>query len=147
MAEQSVTAANVAIDSTSEKQGQIVDGGATITAGQVLYKDSADSEYKLVDANNGSAATALASAVAVSGGADGQEMVVATRGASINCGFTTTSGEVYCASSTDALTVNGNAGGICLHSDLGSGDRAVVLFVGTGTAVVKLLFEDAGVIA
>lgn len=147
MAEQSVTAANVEVDSTSAKQGVIVTGGATITAGQALYKDSADSEYKLADADDGSAATALPSAISVSGGADGQEMVIATRGASINCGFTTASGEVYALSSTDVGTVNGSAGGICLHSDLGSEDRAVVLFVGTGTAVVELLFEDAGVIA
>lgn len=145
MAEQSVTAANVEVASSSEKQGVIVQGGATITAGQVLYKDSADNEYKLADAD--AAATAGASAIAVSGGADSQQMVVATRGATINCGFTTAIGEAYCLSSSDVGTVGGSAGGICLLSDLGSGDAVVLLFMGNGTAEVKLLFESAGTIA
>lgn len=106
-----------------------VRGGAAITAGQVVYKNTATNEHELADADTDTASEVAG--VAISDGQDGRDMLIAPPGAVYNCGFTTTAGTIYVLSTT--------AGGIAPEADLASGDYVVVLFVGNGTAIVELI--------
>lgn len=109
--------------------------GATVTAAQPVYKDTADNEYKLGDAD--ALATAAVEGLALTNGYDGKEGLIAVRGSQMNVGATTAAGIPYCV---------GLAGGdIVPYTDLASGDFPNILFWGTGTAVVTLICEASPV--
>ena len=86
--------------------------GATISAGQTVYLDTADSKYKLADANL-SAAAAAAKGIAVTPGVDTGYGYVATGGSIVLVGTTMAIGEHY--------SVGATAGDIVPNSDLTSG--------------------------
>lgn len=133
MADITVTAANVLKAAGGTVIG--VTAGGTVTAGQLVYKDTADSdEYKAADAD--AQATAALAGIALNGGADGQPIDVLTSG-NINPGGTVTVGEVYCVSTT--------AGGIAPHSDLLTGDFVSILGIGTTTSNIKVDISVSGV--
>lgn len=136
MADLSITAANVKWNSgTPTQKGN---GGAAITAGQVLYQLAADNELYLADADTDAASEVKG--VAMSDGQNGREMLYAPKGANVNIGATTTAGKIYVLSTT--------AGGIIAVDDVAApttGDYVVVLFVGTGTANVDLILEKGSV--
>lgn len=126
MADVSVTAASVVKTSTTT----ILEGtaGATITAGQPLYKDSADS-YKLKLADADVLASSVCVGLSLHGASSGQPLKYATRGdVTFNSAFTV--GQVYVASV--------NAGGIAPYSDLASGDYVSILGVATTATNLKL---------
>lgn len=127
MAALTVTAANV-----TRVDGSTVDGvgGATITAGQACYYDSASGKWKLAQ-DDGTAEEAGASGVgvALNGAADGQPIKIQTSG-TYNAGATVTVGQVYCVA--DA------AGDIVPYGDLASTDRVTILGVGTTAARILL---------
>lgn len=133
MADVSVTAASV-VPSTDT---QVADGvaGATITAGQTVYLDSATSTYKLADAN-ASSTTAATVGIAMNGASAGQYLKVATTG-TITPGFTVTTGEIYVQSAT--------AGGIAPKADLASGHYPVIIGIGTSASLLKLSMFRGGV--
>ena len=134
MADVSVTATSVAPVSGSTLYA---DGflGATVTAGQTLYYDSATTSYKLADAN-ASSTTAAVAGIALNGGVSGQPVKVAI-GGTITAGFTVTAGAVYVQSAT--------AGGIAPVADLASGHYPVIVGIGTSASVLKLSFFAGGV--
>lgn len=134
MSDLSITAASV-IAGTGART---VNGtaGATITAGQVVYLDSADNEYKLADCDSATAAVRSPAGLALHGAADGQPLEVLTRGP-VTIGATMTAGLTYYLSQ--------NPGGICPIGDLGSGDYRTIIGVATSTTVLDVLFHESGV--
>lgn len=130
MSDLSITAANVLAGPNARKRTGIA--GATITAGQTIYEDTADSsKFKLAD-NNASAITAKCVGIALHGASAGQPLTVVYEDDDLTVGSTLSIG-VYTLSST--------AGGICPVADLASGNYPVVLFVAKSTskAVMKLV--------
>jgi hypothetical protein len=88
-----------AVRPTANTQFSKVAYGATISAGQPLYLDSTDSEYKLADANL-SAAGAAVKGIAMTPGVDGGYGIIATSGSIILVGTTMAVGETYYAGAT-----------------------------------------------
>lgn len=133
MADLTITAASVAFASGSKRTGT---AGATITAGQAVYLDSADGKYKLADANSGTAAARSPVGIALHGSLNGQPLTVQTAG-SITIGATMTAGVAYYLSAT--------AGGICPVADLTTGAYPTVLGMASSTTVLKLGIQESGV--
>jgi hypothetical protein len=134
MAALSITAANVKwIGGTRPR---IVKGGATGTRGQVVYKDSADNEHKLADAD--ALATAAAAGILVTDMNDGGDCLIAVPGSRINIGATATAGVAYVA---DEET----PGAIVPLADITTGDFSNLLFWGEGSANVTLVLAAAPV--
>lgn len=128
MADLTITAANV--QQASDAEVEHGTAGATITAGQTVYKDTTDSDkWKLAD-NDDTAAKAEATGIALVNCADGQPISVIRRG-DIDLGATLTVGEIYVLSST--------AGGIAPEADLVTNDFVTVL--GIATAADNLSFK------
>ena len=133
MADLTITAANVRAGSGAK----IVNGtaGASVTAGQVVYLDSSDNEYKLADNDSATAAVRSVAGIALHASGDGQPLAVLTKGP-ITIGATTAVGTVYCLSST--------AGGICPSADIASGDYNTVIGIGASTTVIEVQLLAAG---
>lgn len=106
--------------------------GATVTAGQPVYKDAGDgNKLKPADAD-ASEAAAAAVGIAVNDAADEQPVTYITRG-NLVTDATTVKGAIY--------IVSGNAGGIAPAADLASGDYTTLLAVAsdtTGTLAVHI---------
>jgi len=134
MADLTITAASV-IAGTGAKS---VSGtaGATITAGQTVYLDSADNEYKLADCDSATEAVRSPVGIALHGASDGQPLKVHTKGL-ITIGATMTAGATYYLSQ--------NAGGICPIADLGSGDYRTIIGIATSTTVLDVQIIESGV--
>jgi hypothetical protein len=134
MADLVITAANVLAGSGAKKVAGTA--GATITAGQVVYLDSADSEYKLADADSATAAVRSPAGIALHGASDGQPLTILSKGP-ITIGATVTAGVAYYLSPT--------AGGICPVADLLTGDYPTVLGLATSATVIEVDIQEAGV--
>jgi hypothetical protein len=126
MADLTITAANVKkTDSTLITEGI---AGATVTAGQPVYKDSTASN-KLKPADADVLASAAAVGIALHGASADQPLKYAT-GGNLTLGAVMTAGAVYVVSTT--------AGGIAPVADLGSGDFVTLLGIATSTSNLKL---------
>lgn len=116
-----------AVRPTSNTVSSLVQYGATISAGQPVYLDAADSKYKLTD-SNASAATAAVKGIAMTPGVDAGYGYVATGGSIILVGTTMAVGESYYVGAT--------AGTIVPDADLTTGDY--VSRIGTGASATQL---------
>jgi hypothetical protein len=126
MADLTITVADVKkTDSTSIAEGI---AGATITAGQPVYKDSTASN-KLKPADADVLASAAAVGIALHGASADQPLKYATSG-NLTLSAVMTAGAVY--------VVSTNAGGIAPVADLGSGDYVTLLGIATSTTNLKL---------
>lgn len=128
MADLSITAANVKHKSGPKGSGL---AGATITAGQALYLDTADNRLKLADAD------ALASSrfvgVALHGASAEQPLDYAAPGAVVDLGAGTQS-LIY--------IVSGTAGGLSPHTDTttpASGEYLTVATVCMGNSLHRVV--------
>ncbi|MGE0178984.1 MAG: hypothetical protein AB7O91_04085 [Sphingomonas sp.] len=134
MADISITAANVIAGANAiVKHGS---AGATITAGQVLYRDPADGTYKLADNNSATAAVRSPKGIALNGASAGQPLAVLTEG-DITIGGTLTAGVAYYLSDTP--------GGICPVADLASGEYPSLIGIAESTTVLSVKFQESGV--
>lgn len=134
MADLSITAANVIRGSNAQiEHGQ---AGETITAGQVVYRDSADGEYKLADADSATAAVRSPRGIALNGASDGQPMTI-LRSGDVTIGATLTPGVSYYLSD--------DPGGIAPYADLATGDYPVVIGIAKSASVLAVKFNEAGV--
>lgn len=133
MSDLSITAANVVAGGGARLAHGTA--GATITAGQVVYRDPTTGKYMLADNDSATAAAIDAAGIALNGAADKQPLAVATRGP-VTIGATLTAGTDYWLSST--------AGGICPRADLGAGDTAVLIGVATSTSVLEVDIRNSG---
>jgi hypothetical protein len=124
-----ITAANVAAGANAKKKTGIA--GATITAGMVLYEDSAAS-FVLKGAASGAVNTSNVVGIALNGGGIGQPITYVVEDDDFTVGATVVIGTTYVLSAT--------AGLIALDSDIVAGYKAV-LFVPKSTtkAVLKIV--------
>lgn len=134
MADLTITAANVLAGSGATKVAGTA--GATITAGQAVYLDTSDNEYKLADCDHATAAVRAPAGLALNGASDGQPLTVLT-GGPITIGATVTAGVAYYLSPT--------AGGICPVADVLSGDYPTILGIATSATVLDVKIHSAGV--
>lgn len=134
MADLTITAANVVAGSGARTAAGTA--GATITAGQVVYLDSASSTYKLADCDSATAAVRSPAGIALNGASSGQPIDVLTSGP-ITIGATLTAGVAYYLSAT--------AGGICPVADLAAGDYPTIIGIATSTSVLSVKIHESGV--
>ena len=134
MTDLSITAANVVRGSTAEIEHGTA--GATITAGQAVYRDSADGEYKLADSDSATAAIRVPRGIALNGGSDGQPLTIIKSGP-VTIGATMTAGVAYYLSDTP--------GGIAPVGDLTTGDYPCLLGIATSTTVFEVKIISSGV--
>lgn len=125
-----------AVRPTSDTKSQLVKYGATISAGQPLYLDSADNEHKLCD-NNASAATATIKGIAMTPGVDGGYGLMAVSGSIILVGTTAAVGETYYAGAT--------AGEIVPDADVATGNYISRIGTAESATQIKLAIEYTGV--
>jgi hypothetical protein len=111
--------------------------GATISAGQSVYQDSADSKWKPADAN-ASATTAAAKGIAVTPGVDGGYGIVATGGGVILVGATMVVGTTY--------NVGSVTGSIVPNADLATGDYVTTLGVASTSTQLDLSIKATGIV-
>ena len=131
MASITVTPASVAKVSGNTKT---VTSGATITAGQAIYKDTADgNKYKA--AINSALASCEAEGIALNGASNGQPVEMQMDGI-IAIGGTVVVGTTY--------VVGGTAGAIAPNGDLTSGKYKTLIGVGNTTARIDLAIKASG---
>lgn len=130
-----ITAANVVSGSGS----RVLHGtaGATITAGQVLYLDTATSSYKLADTDSATAAVRSPAGVALNAAASGQPIAVHVSGP-LTVGATVAVGDVY--------FLSGTAGGIAPAADVAAGDYPCILGICSSTSVLDVKIHEAGAV-
>ena len=134
MADISITAANVVKGSNAVVEPGTA--GATITAGQVVYKDAADGKYKLADADSATAAAKAPRGIALNGASDGQPLSI-IRSGDVTIGATLTPGTAYYLSPV--------AGGIAPLADVASGDDVVLLGLAESASVLAVDIQITGV--
>lgn len=133
MAAITITAANVVPSGTSYGT-ETGTAGATITAGQALYKDTGDSnKLKLADANS-SSLTATVAGIALHAASSGQPITYQNSG-SITIGGTVVAGTIYVAGAT--------AGEINPSSDLTTGWRTSIIGVATSASVIAIKIHNS----
>jgi hypothetical protein len=130
----SITVASVAPHTGTVSPSVIERGtaGATITAGQAIYLDSATNTLKLADAD-ASLATAYGKGIALHGSLSGQPLSYVS-GGFFTPGATLTKGAVYGVSAT--------AGGIDLMSDLTTNAHPCILFYAISTSVAFVFIQN-----
>jgi hypothetical protein len=110
--------------------------GATVTAGQLCYRDMADgAKFKLAQ-NDGTLAESQHAGVAINGGASGQPGRLQTDG-DFNPGGTVVVGELYLVSAT--------AGAIAQEADVGSGKYVSFVGIGITTSKIRMGIINSGV--
>lgn len=134
MADLSITAANVLAGAGATLASGTA--GATITAGQTVYYDSAAAKYKLADADSATAAVRSPVGIALNGASDGQPLKVLTKG-TITIGATLVAGTTYYLSDTP--------GGIAPAGDPTTGDYPTIIGIATSTSVLKVNITESGV--
>lgn len=122
-ADLSITAGNVEI-LASTTTVQVVRLGATVTAGQPVYRKSSDGKYYKCDCDDADDALADAAGIIVTGGAADAYGVIVTAGP-MDLGASLSVGANYLVSDT--------AGGIKPAADIASGDNIVSLGVAVAT--------------
>lgn len=134
MADLSITAANVVAGANAKtKQGT---AGATITAGQTVYRDPTDDKFKLADCDSATAAVRKTSGIALHAAANGQPLLVHTEGP-ITIGAVLTPGVAY--------YLSGTPGGICPVADLNAGDFPTIMGIATSASVLDVKIHFSGV--
>lgn len=118
-----------AVRPTVDTRFSRVQYGATISAGQSIYLDSADNKWKLADCNAGSAAVAACAGVAITPGIADGHGIIATGGSIILVGTTMAVGTSYAVGQT--------AGSLVPESDLTTSDY--LSKVGSGSTTTQML--------
>lgn len=124
-----------AVRPTANTEYSLVNYGATIAAGQTLYRHT-DTEHLLADAD-ASALTKAVQGIALTPGIDGGQGIIATAGNVILVGATMTVGVTYFQGPT--------AGEIVPYGDLSTGDYVVRIGTAKTTTEMILSIEDTGV--
>lgn len=135
MSDISVTAASVVASAAAQTAWGVA--GATITAGQTLYKDAANSNVlKLADAD-ASAAAANCVGIALNGAASGQPVQYTWDDPDFTPGATLT---LSVASAKPAYVLSATAGGIAPAADLAANMYPVYIMTAKSTtkAVLKI---------
>ena len=136
MVDITITAANVVPGNTAKIERGTA--GATITAGQVVYLDSATTgKWQLADTDSATAAVRAAHGVALNSASDGQPISVCTEGP-VTIGATIAAGVAY--------YLSGTPGGICPVADVAAGDYPCLIGMGASTTVLNVGIVYPGVV-
>lgn len=134
MTDISITAANVKPRAnTIVKHGT---AGASITAGQVLYREAATKAMKLSDNDSATAEVRAIAGIALHAASADQPIAYAS-GGDIDAGGTLTAGVDY--------YLSGTPGGICPRADVTTGDDPIRVGIAKSTTVLTLDFADPDV--
>ena len=125
-----------AVRPTSNTDVRNVLYGATISIGQPIYRDPADTKYKIADAN-ASLTTAAAKGIAITPGVDAGYGLIATNGSIILVGATMVVGETYYVGPT--------AGQIIAGSELATGDNVTRLGTASSATQLDLSIKVTGI--
>ncbi len=134
MADLAITAANVLAGAGASVSRGVA--GATVTAGQAVYLDTATGTWKLADNNSATAAVRAPGGLALNGASNGQPLAVLTEGP-ITIGAALTAGVAYYLSDTP--------GGICPVADLATGEYPTVIGIATSTTALNVQINSSGV--
>jgi hypothetical protein len=129
-----ITPANVVAGANATKDSGIA--GVTITAGQLVYRDSATRKYLLADSNAAATEARHTMAIALNGAAINQPLTVQT-GGDITIGGTLVAGTDYYQSDTP--------GGICPRADVGAGESVCLIGLAKSTTVLQIGIQFPGV--
>lgn len=110
--------------------------GATITAGQAVYLDTATNTYKLADSNGAAALIRTPVGIALHGASANQPLTI-QRSGDLTIGATLTAGVAYYLSDTP--------GGICPVADVGSGEYPCIVGIAKSTTVLDVNIQASGV--
>lgn len=110
--------------------------GATVTAGQAVYKAASDSKFKLADSNSATAEVKEPYGIALNGASDGQPLSVMTLG-DITIGATLVPGTAYYLSETP--------GGIQPADDLATGEKVSQIGIAKSASVLAVRVIKSGV--
>lgn len=135
MVDLSITSANVVAGSGAKKVSGIA--GVAVTAGQVVYLDSATSTYKLADTDSATAAVRSPAGIALHAAAANQPLTILTSGP-ITIGATVAVGDVY--------FLSGTAGGIAPAADVAAGDYPAIIGICTSTSVLDVKIHESGAV-
>jgi hypothetical protein len=130
----SITAANVVVSTGAQIEHGTA--GATITAGQVVYKNSTTGRYALADADGATAESKVPLGIALNGASNGQPLAI-QKGGDITIGATLTAGTAYYLSPTP--------GGIAPLADVLTGDNVVLIGLAKSTSVLTIDIQAPGV--
>lgn len=129
-----VTASAVIPGSDSIKESGTA--GATITAGQVVYKNSTTGKYDLADNNSATAEVRSPRGIALNNASDGQPLTIHRSGdLTMNA---------VLAANTDYY-LSDTPGGIGPQADLAVGEYAVLIGIAKSTTVLKVHLIETGV--
>lgn len=134
MADISITAANVKLVSGPTRQ---LPAGAAITAGQIVYDETATGKAKLADNDDATAEVRAAAGMALHAASADQPLTLAKNGAIVDVGAVLTAGTDY--------YLSGTPGGICPRADVTTGDDPVRIGWAKTTSQLVLDFADMGV--
>jgi len=134
MADLSITASAVIASGNSTIENGTA--GATITAGQVVYKEASSGKFKLADSNSATSEAKTAYGIALNGASDGQPLAV-IRSGDLTINAVLTAGAAYYLSET--------AGGIQPVADLGTGEYVGLIGVAKSTTVLSVRIVTPGV--
>lgn len=110
--------------------------GATIQAGQAVYKSSTTNTILLADSNSATAEARTADGIALNGGATGQPIEYQTSGdLTMNAVLT----------ANTAYFLSDSPGGICPIADVGAGEYLQLLGIAKSTTVLMVLLATTGV--
>lgn len=132
MADLTITAGNVVAGAAAKQEAGTA--GATITAGLVVYLDTADNRYKIADSDSATALARVPRGIALNGASAGQPLAIARSG-DVTIGATMTPGVMYYLSD--------EPGGIAPFADLGAGDFPVTVGLAKTAAILTVNFAAA----
>lgn len=135
MADLVITAANCKAVAGA-KIDRSSNAGATIIAGQAVYKDAASGEYLLADNNSATAAARAPKGIALNSASNDQPLAVLESG-DITLGAALTPGVAYYLSDTP--------GGIGPVADLASGEYPCVIGIAKSATVLAVDINPSGV--
>jgi hypothetical protein len=127
MADLTITAASVLAGEGASIQHTT--SGDTVTAGKVVYRDTATKRQELADSNSGTALAKRPNGIALNGASDGQPLAIVTSGP-VTIGATLVAGAAYYLSDTP--------GGICPFADLATGEDVVQIGNAISTTVLDV---------
>lgn len=134
MADLVITPANVVAGSDATiEHGR---GGATITAGQPVYKEAATKKFKLSDSNGATAEAKRVDGIALNACADNQPLAVHKSG-DLTLNAVLVAGTAYYLSETP--------GGIQPAADITTGEAVVQIGLAKSTTVLSVRIQNLGV--
>lgn len=134
MADLSITATAVVSGSGALTEYGIL--GATVTAGQAIYKDASTGKWNLADSDSATAAIRQPGGIALNGGAVNQPVKIHKSG-DLTINAVLTAGTAYYLSNTP--------GGICPVADVGSGEYVCLIGIAKSTTVLSVNIIYPGV--